>query len=102
MAKELMPAIEAIGAGPEKPPHPGTEIGRRRLHDPMEVPGHEAERLHLPTPLRARLPDGFHKQAPIGLTPTHPVIKRPRILNSRLPRHTTDTPSGRGYVNSRV
>ena len=99
VAEEFVPPVEARGVSAQEPLHPGNEIGARRLHDEMKVIGHEAERVHLPIRLGARLAQRLDETLPVGvvfedrfaaIAPIHDVIDRAGILHSKFARHEVE------------
>ncbi len=96
MAKQPVPPIESGGIRPQKPLHPGAEIGSGRLDDQVKMIAYQAVGMHLPPRFPADLAQRLHESLPILIIPNnvfppittiHHMIDRTSILQSHPPRH---------------
>ena len=69
VAEELMPPVEPSRVRAEEPFHPRHQISPRRLQHQMKMILHQIQRLHFPTRLAARFPQGGQKKRPIVIIP---------------------------------
>ena len=92
----LVPVVETVGIGAQKPAHPGRQIALRRLDDQMKVVFHQTIGVNQEAGLSARLGQRLEKIVAIPLiqkdrlalvSPAHDVINRPRIFDAHLARH---------------
>src|SRR5215218_3506838 len=97
MPEEFVPAIEPARVSAQEPFHPCDQIGLRRLHHEVEVVGHQAIGMNLPTRLGTCFSQCGEEPLAIGVVlenslstvaTVHDVIDRTRILDSQLAGHS--------------
>jgi hypothetical protein len=91
VAEKLILPIETGGIGPQKPLHPGDEVGPRGFDHQVEVVGHEAEAVDLPVGFAARLGERRHEESGVAVVAedrfgmvaaVHQMINRPWTLDT--------------------